>query len=331
MNKQLLDTPLNAQQIKKSLSEMSSAVEKALKNELSSHVGFVEEVSQYVLHSPGKRIRPLLFLLVSKMLQEPAPARFSVVFEFLHAASLLHDDVVDSAGLRRGREAAHIHYGNPAVILVGDFLFAKSYHLASQIQDVRFARSLAECSALMAEGQVLELLHTDNAALSTEIYLNIIRAKTAELIASACKMAAIYAGQKQTIIESLYQYGLRLGLCFQLIDDALDYAGDKDEVGKPVGHDLREGKITYPFIFARDSMDSAQSKKLCDLANQSRFSLLAADSARTIVTEAGGVQATVDFAYVQALTAQQHLAILEPSPGKDVLLSLCEFVIKRQN
>jgi octaprenyl-diphosphate synthase len=215
-----LISPLNPMQIKAGVLAMAGPADKALGENLEAHLPFIDEVSRYIIFSGGKRLRPVLFMLACKAAGVEPDARLSSIFEFLHAATLLHDDVVDEAGLRRGRVAARSEYGNEGVILVGDFLFSKSYTLASTVDDVRFVRALTGITTYMAEGQVLELLHTNNLELDVKTYSEIIRAKTAILLAAACQMGGIFAGAPDHEVQALYDYGIELGIAFQMVDDA---------------------------------------------------------------------------------------------------------------
>jgi octaprenyl-diphosphate synthase len=326
-------SPLSGAEIKAYIQDMKIPVDEALRQALSCKVGMIEQVSRYILFSEGKRLRPILFLLVSRLLGRPAPPRLSAIFEYLHAASLLHDDVIDNSALRRGRPAAQVKYGNPEVILVGDFLFATSYHLASEHPNPAFASALARCSADMAQGQVLELMRSGQFFLNYQEYEEIIAGKTAVLIAAACQMAAIYAGQPEKVIQSLYQYGLHLGIAFQIVDDALDLAASALEMGKEVGHDLREGKITLPFILARETLPREERQRLLDLAAQASLCPDSNRQASEIIIQAGGVEGAMAMAAERARQAQQVLSGLNLPAGKDLdlLYSLAPYVVKRRN
>ncbi len=263
-------SPQQAEELRRRVLELAAPADQALSDNLETHVSHIDEVSRYIIFSGGKRLRPALFLLANRALAGTAEAKYASIFEYLHAATLLHDDVVDEAGLRRGRPAARVRYGNDSVILVGDFLFSKSYSLAVELGDIRFMQALTDCTTYMAEGQVLELIHTDDLDLSPAGYLEVIRAKTAVLIAAACQMGAIAAQASADQVKALYDYGMALGIAFQMVDDALDYVGTQHEFGKPVGHDLAEGKITLPFIHARDLEAAPDGSRLRELARQSR-------------------------------------------------------------
>ena len=328
-----ISSPLSALEIKARVLSLAGPADQALHDNLKAHVDFIDQVSRYIIFSGGKRLRPVLYLAACSMLgKEPDPKQSSI-FEFLHAATLLHDDVIDEANLRRGRAAARTEFGNEGVVLVGDFLFSKSYSLASEVDDIRFVRALTDCTTYMAEGQVLELLHTNDLQLDMERYTEIIRAKTAILLASACQMGGIYAGADDGAVQHLFDYGIELGIAFQMIDDALDYVGTEHEFGKPVGHDLAEGKITLPLIHVRDNAPEEVGRRLLELAGSTDPDKHR--EAKQIVKEHGGVEATYAAAAQRALKCQQSLRNLGPeamaTPEADLLMSLPWYVLNRRH
>lgn len=327
--------PLSAAEIKQRVAALAGPADQALKDNLHSHVSFIEEVAGYIIFSGGKRLRPVLYLLACSALGGPREPAQASLFEFLHAATLLHDDVIDEAGLRRGRPAARTEYGNDAVILVGDFLFSKSYSLAAATGDPAFMRALTDCTTYMAEGQVLELLHTGDLQLAVDGYLAIIRAKTAVLLAAACQMGAIRSGASPEEVKLMYDYGMELGIAFQMVDDALDYVGTMHEFGKPVGHDLAEGKITLPFIHARDNAEAGKSTRLLELAEAGKRQPEVLEEAKDIVRQAGGVEHTMREATRRAAQAQAHLSpLLERNPDREdlkTLMGIASYVITRRS
>ena len=327
-----LVSSLAPDEIKAGIMELALPADEALKHVLKSRVPLIEEAAGYVIFSGGKRLRPALFQLSTRALGGELNPRLASITEFLHAASLLHDDVVDEAGLRRGRPAARVKYGNDAVILVGDFLFSISYLLASESPDRRIFRAMADCTTRMAEGQVLELMHTGNTALDRETYIEVIRAKTAVLLACSCQMGAMHAGAGEKLVDAFYQYGMELGLAFQMIDDALDYVGTEHEFGKPVGHDLEEGKITLPFIHARETLPAGESARLVGLAAQGGQPGL--DEAKELVRQSGGVEVTYQQAALHARAAQVVLdRALGQDPPRDLelLKAISWYVIHRRS
>jgi octaprenyl-diphosphate synthase len=330
-----LVSPLSPQEIKTRVYALAAPADKALADNLDTHLPFIDEVSRYILFSGGKRLRPVLFMLACKAAGAEPDVKLSSIFEFLHAATLLHDDVVDDAGLRRGRVAARTKYGNEGVILVGDFLFSKSYTMASIVDDIRFVRALTGVTTYMAEGQVLELLHTNDLELDLKGYSGIIRAKTAILLAAACQMGGIYAGAPDHEVDALYEYGIELGIAFQMVDDALDYVGTEHEFGKPVGHDLAEGKITLPFIHVRDQAEPKVRQRLMEAATKAPKDAAILEEAREIIRSQGGVDATYAQAARHAQKAQAALKRLNPgflATGEaDLLMSLPWYVLNRRD
>ncbi|MCF8033226.1 MAG: polyprenyl synthetase family protein [Desulfarculaceae bacterium] len=314
---------------------LAEPADQALEDTLKSHVPYIEQVSRYIIFSGGKRLRPVLYLLASAAAGRQGQARHAAIFEYLHAATLLHDDVIDEAGLRRGRPAARTEYGNDAVILVGDFLFSKSYSLAAELPDHRFVTALTDCTTIMAEGQVLELLFTGDFELDEANYRKVIEAKTAVLIAAACQMGAIAAGAPQATIDAFYAYGAELGMAFQMVDDALDYVGTEHEFGKPVGHDLAEGKITLPFIHAREHCPPDERPRLLELAEAAPTNPEAAAQAKEMVRRAGGVTHTFERAWEHAAAAQEALRPLmgpePPSAEMETLLAVAPYVVQRRS
>ncbi len=334
-NQPILPGALDPAELRARVLALAEPADQALQETLKSHVPYIEQVSRYIIFSGGKRLRPVLYLLAAAAANGEGQPRHAAIFEYLHAATLLHDDVIDEAGLRRGRPAARTQYGNDAVILVGDFLFSKSYSLAAEVPDHRFVTALTDCTTIMAEGQVLELLFTGDFELSQKNYGRVIEAKTAVLIAAACQMGAIAAGAPQETIDAFYAYGLELGMAFQMVDDALDYVGTEHEFGKPVGHDLAEGKITLPFIHARENLDAAERARLIGLAGDAPNDPQAQAQAKELVRRAGGVSHTFARAWEHAAAAQKALQPLlgstQPEGPLETLLAIAPYVVQRRS
>lgn len=226
------------------------AVEQQFKRDLDSDVYLIRKVGEYVLASGGKRMRPMLVLLAARLAGYQGEAHIGVasVVEFIHTATLLHDDVVDSAELRRGAASANRVWGNEASVLVGDFLFAKSFSIMVRAGSLPILQALSDATTQMAEGEVLQLISTCDLDLSEERYMQVVREKTAVLIAAACRCGAILGGVDAVCQQALHDFGMDLGIAFQFMDDALDYVADEKEFGKVRGHDLEEGKMTLPLI-----------------------------------------------------------------------------------
>ena len=234
---------------------------------LSSDVSLIEEVAQYSLLGTGKRLRPLCFILSCELCNYIERDRYmlSTIFECLHAASLLHDDVIDNATIRRGKASANNLWGSPAAILVGDFLFSKLSQMVVEEKHIELLKILADTATRMTEGQVLELVNSHNWSLTRKEYMGIITAKTAALISAACAGGGIVAGANEDDIQSLKNFGLNMGIAFQIIDDVFDYTATVEETGKPMGGDLREGKITLPLIYSLTCLPRQERERLEDL------------------------------------------------------------------
>ena len=228
------------------------AMDAVISRRLTSEVPLVSQVSQYIIAAGGKRLRPALLLLVCGALGFSGEQRFNMaaVVEFIHTATLLHDDVVDESTLRRGRATANQAFGNPASVLVGDFLYSRAFQMMVDAGDMRIMQTLAEATNVIAEGEVLQLMNMHDASLSEDGYLLVIRSKTAKLFEASARLAALLAKSPPLIEESCARYGQALGTAFQVIDDLLDYDGNVQEMGKNLGDDLREGKVTLPLIIA---------------------------------------------------------------------------------
>ena len=237
-------------------------VNELIVEQLDSDVAMVENVGHYIVDSGGKRLRPLLALLTGRALGECSEAhiRFAATIEFIHTATLLHDDVVDISSLRRGRPTANAEFGNAPSVLVGDFLYTRAFQLMVQIGDLEVLRHMADVTNTIAEGEVLQLSRAGSADITEAQYIDVITRKTAILFAAACRGAGALAGAPQDMCRKLHEFGLNLGIAFQMVDDVLDYDGDPGAMGKNVGDDLTEGKATLPLIHTMqvgDARDSA--------------------------------------------------------------------------
>jgi octaprenyl-diphosphate synthase len=282
--------------------------------------------------SGGKRLRPLLMILAARLCgyQGNHDAPLSVVFEFLHAATLLHDDVVDHAEFRRNKPAANVIWGNPAVVLVGDFLYSKSILMTVGYDNVRILEVLSETTTKMAEGEVLQLIHADNLEIDEEEYLEVITRKTAVLISAASQIGAIFGSGAPGQEEALRSFGLNLGIAFQLIDDTLDYTGDAKELGKPIGNDIQEGKATLPLICALKNGRPAQKKRLREIFSTEEIPHEDFCEAKEIVTRSGGIEYTQNLAVRHVLKAKEAIQVFPPHPTKEILTDIADYVICRR-
>ncbi|PKN68991.1 MAG: octaprenyl diphosphate synthase [Deltaproteobacteria bacterium HGW-Deltaproteobacteria-10] len=230
-------------------------MEKYLDKYLTSEVKLIPEVAHHLIDSGGKRFRPLLLLISSRLCDYNGDHRFpmAAVMEFIHTASLLHDDVIDQATIRRGKTSANNIWGNAASVLVGDFLYSKAFKLLSEISDIALIKLMSRITNVMSEGEVFQLMKCGDVNITEEEYLNIIEKKTAVLLSAACAAGAILGSASEDKVDALYQFGYKIGMAFQITDDTLDYMAREDEFGKSIGKDLEEGKMTLPLIFALQS------------------------------------------------------------------------------
>jgi len=315
--------------ILKTLEKDVVAINQALAANLQTHVPLIAEVGRHILLSGGKRIRPLLFILSARMCgcQGNHLSDFSTVFEYLHAATLLHDDVIDAASVRRGASTANTIWGNQAVILVGDFLLAKALSLAVTTNKLKILQVLSHATTMMAEGEILQLLHTGNLKITEAEYFEVIGRKTAILMSAACQIGAILGGASERHEEALTQMGLNLGITFQVVDDILDYTGDAKELGKEVCADLREGRVTLPLIHALAQASPRDRERLEGLAR---------DLAPESVAELRGfldAHASLDHARAVAQNytrqAQVNLEAFPASPEKAIFQAITEELLAR--
>lgn len=304
------------QSILQKLEREVAEINRALAGNLETHVPFISQVGQHILLSGGKRIRPLLFVLAARLCgcRGNHLADFSTIFEYLHAATLLHDDVVDAASVRRGITTANTIWGNQAVILVGDFLLAKALALAVTTDKLKVLKVLAHTTTLMAEGEILQLLHARNLDITEAEYYEVIIRKTAALMSAACQIGAILGGNPEDQEEALRQFGLNLGITYQLVDDLLDFIGDEKELGKPVINDLKEGRITLPIIHALAQAGETERQRLARLAihaNQGH-----APEILEILHRFGSLDYAKERAAHYTALARENLALFPDSPEK---------------
>ncbi len=315
--------------ILKKLAPDVDAIKQALTANLQTHVPLIAEVGRHILLSGGKRIRPLLFLLAARMSGCPNDhlTDFSTIFEYLHAATLLHDDVIDAASVRRGATTANNIWGNQAVILVGDFLLAKSLSLAVTTNKLKILQVLSNATTMMAEGEILQLLHTGNLQITEAEYFEVITRKTAILMSAACQIGGILGGAAPEREEALSQMGLNLGITFQVVDDILDYTGDAKELGKPVCADLREGRITLPLIRALTRADSRDRQRLQEMAQNLTPDLTT--ELLNIVGKYDGVAYAQGVAREYTLKAQDNLGAFPASQEKQYFWAITEELLAR--
>lgn len=307
-------------------------IEEAIVHNLSSHVPFISNVSRYILFSGGKRFRPLLMILAARLCGYSGDHEYGLctIFEYLHAATLLHDDVVDNAEIRRGKAPAKDVYGNQAVILVGDFLYSKSLLISTLQGNIRIMAPLLEATTLMAEGEVLQLLNEQNLEVTEEEYIQVIHRKTAVLMAAACQVGAILGNVSPEKEAAMRSYGENLGVSFQLTDDILDYTGNVEEFGKKVGNDFREGKVTLPLIHALRECDENDLKRIREMFLSKRTKQSEFLKAKELIDKYGGFEYSRKLAQERSNEAKQSLEKFPPSETKDILLNLADLVVNRR-
>ena len=305
-------------------------VDRVIAERLDTGVPLVSQVSRYIISAGGKRLRPALLLLMTGALNYTGAQRFNLaaVIEFIHTATLLHDDVVDDSTLRRGRPTANESFGNPASVLVGDFLYSRAFQMMLDAHDMRVMEILADATNVIAEGEVLQLMNMHDASLDEAAYLRVIRSKTAQLFEASTRLAAVLAKAPPAVEETCATYGQALGTAFQVIDDVLDYAGDASETGKNLGDDLREGKTTLPLILAMQRGRPDQSALI-------RAAIEAGDASQLehivrIVRETGSLDATRTAAAGEALRAIDALRGMPSNPYATGLLQLAAQLLERR-
>ncbi len=324
---------VSKQEILTAIAPELEKIETVLQRNFRSYVPFINEVSQYILFAGGKRLRPLLMILATRLCGAETTSqsyRLCVLFEYLHAATLLHDDVVDEARFRRGRRAAHHLWGNQAVILVGDFLYSRAIRIAVEEGNMDILDVISRTTTLMSEGEILQLLNLDNAELSEKDYYEVIYRKTAVLISAACEVGAIHANRDGWQRDSLRRYGELLGYAFQITDDLLDYTGASSETGKDIGNDFKEGKVTLPFILALEKANKEDRERLLLLIKKNQVSKEDFREACNLIQKYQGFSRTREKARHFVEKALAELEKFELSPTRRLLEKLTQFILVRK-
>ena len=306
-------------------------VDRVIAERLSTSVPLIGQISHYIIAAGGKRLRPALLLLVCGALGYEGAQRFNLaaVVELIHTATLLHDDVVDESTLRRGRATANESFGNPASVLVGDFLHTRSFQMMVEAGSMRIMEILSAATNVIAEGEVMKLINMHDASLDEEGYLRVIRSKTAKLFEASAQLGAILAGSSPAVEAACATYGQALGTAFQIIDDVLDYAGNSAEMGKNIGDDLREGKATLPLIAAMQRGTPEQAAIVRQAIEQGSTESL--DAVVTIVKETGALQVARAAAEAEAKRAIEALEHLPKNLHATSLLQLAAQLLDRRH
>jgi len=307
------------------------AVDDVIRQRLHSDVVLVRQVAEYIIQSGGKRLRPVLLLLCAGAAGHKGQHQHTLaaVVEFIHTATLLHDDVVDESHLRRGNATANSVFGNAASVLVGDFLYSRAFQMMVSVDNMRVMQVLADATNIIAEGEVLQLMNCHDPEVDEERYLQVIRYKTAKLFEASARLGGILGELPAAQEEALAEYGMRLGTAFQLIDDVLDYSGDQAETGKNVGDDLAEGKPTLPLIYVMANGSADQASVVRRAIEQGGVGEL--DAVVKAIRETGALDFARSRAKAEAEAACAAIALLPSTTYKDSLVELADFAVTRNH
>ena len=321
------------QKIREPVENDFQEVNKFIVEQLHSEVSLVESIGHYIVEAGGKRMRPTLVLLAARGngIESDLHIPMAAVIEFIHTATLLHDDVVDMSQLRRGRPTVNAEWNNPSSVLVGDFIYSRAFQILVQISDMKIMEIIANTTNRIAEGEVLQLIEKSNPQTTEENYMRVITNKTAILFQAAAQCGAILSKSDSTIEKALQSFGMQLGLAFQLIDDVLDYSGTAEELGKNVGDDLSEGKSTLPLIYASKNGSPTQKGVILESLTAEKLTKEMLENVIEIVQDCGGIDYTKTLAENKAESAANYLLMnLPPSNYRDSLEKMVEFSITRK-
>lgn len=306
-------------------------VNQVIRQELYSEVVLIRQISEYIINSGGKRLRPILLLLVANALNYQGNQHYALaaVIEFIHTATLLHDDVVDESDLRRSKPTANAVFGNAASVLVGDFLYSRSFQMMVKTNNMAVMKVLSQATNIISEGEVLQLLNCHNADVDEERYMKVIHYKTAKLFQASAEIAAILGTQDSAIIKAFADYGMYLGTAFQLIDDVLDYSGDEDETGKHLGDDLAEGKPTLPLIYVMQNGTPEQANIVKSAIENGGREVFA--QVLEVIKNSNALEFTRQQAIKEAQLAKNAIMDLQLNEQyKIALLNLADFSVERR-
>ncbi|RJP79126.1 MAG: polyprenyl synthetase family protein [Desulfobacteraceae bacterium] len=306
-------------------------IETALKNNLNTYLDLVSQAAGHILFSGGKRFRPLLMVLSARICGYSGTYDkiFSTIFEYLHTATLLHDDIVDEATLRRGKPVANSIWGSATAVLVGDFLLARSLSIAAKTNKIEVIQAIGEVTEDMAQGEIHQLLNKGSITLTEEEYKEVIRRKTASLIQGACRTGALIAEASPEQEKALTAFGLNLGFAFQMADDLLDYISDTETLGKTIGADLREGKMTLPLIHTLKNANPTDRKTIKNIIQNPDFSENDFNTLKRLLDTYGGIRYTTDLAAQYVDEAKKALSIFDSSKTKNLLMMLADYTLNR--
>ena len=311
--------------------EDMQAVNREIQARLKSDVALINQLSGHIINSGGKRLRPMIVLLASRAFgyRGEAHIKLAAIVEFIHTATLLHDDVVDASEMRRGQSTANTIWGNEASVLVGDFLYSRAFEMMVEADSMRVMEILAHTTNTIARGEVMQLLNCHDPETTEERYLDVIRGKTAKLFEAAAQLGAVINGQNGAVESAMAAYGLHLGTAFQLTDDALDYSRRNDALGKNIGADLAEGKPTLPLIHALRAGDAQQRRLIRQAIEDGGLERI--DAVLDVIESAGSIAYTARRAEEESGLARQALSALSDSPYKQALFTLAHFSVHRNH
>ncbi|MBD3671472.1 MAG: octaprenyl diphosphate synthase [Gammaproteobacteria bacterium] len=322
---------MNIEEIQALIAEDMDAVNELIIRRLASEVVLINQIGHYIVNSGGKRLRPVLAVLSARAMDHKGPHHIDLaaIVEFIHTATLLHDDVVDASELRRGKETANALWGNEASVLVGDFLYSRSFEMMVEVGSMRVMDILSRATNIISEGEVLQLLNVHDADTTEERYLNVIRFKTAKLFEAACQLGAVIADAPAEQEQAMADYGMHLGTAFQLIDDVLDYSASSEEMGKNVGDDLAEGKPTLPLIYTMRQGSEAQAQVVREAIEQGGLDQI--DEVMAAVESTGAIAYTAQTAREEADRAIAAISAIPDSPYRQAMIDLAHFSVERSH
>jgi len=314
------------------ISDDLTKLESTIQQLITTKIGFIKEIVNHIIRSGGKRVRPILIILTARLCgyKDEKHIPYAAIVEFIHTATLLHDDVVDNAQTRRGSSTANTVWGNEPSVLVGDFLFSKSFELMTHNGNEEILRIMSEATTALAEGEILELLKTCDADTTEKEYLEIINNKTASLFSAACEVGAILGKVDQKKRLALKDFGYNLGMAFQLTDDVLDYISYDAVLGKRVGTDLKEGKVTLPLIYALKSSTEKEKTYINNVLGKARVTAKDFERISKIIRKYGGVEYTVNATKQFIDEAKGNLQSFQPSAYKESLITLADYILARE-
>lgn len=308
-------------------------VEEIFEEQARSDVGLVSEIGRYIREGGGKRVRPALLLLASRLsgYRDQRGVVLAATVEFIHTATLLHDDIIDEATTRRGRRSVNSRWGNDVTVLLGDFLYTKSMAMALSQDNLPILRLLSDVTLRMIEGEILEIERDGDMRVTQDDHLDLIRRKTADLFAAATRIGGLLGDLPEEQLEALTSYGLNLGICFQMVDDLLDFTAEEETLGKPVANDLREGKVTLPMIFLLRRAVDGDAEKVRAVLEDRGFRRVSREEIVRLARERGALDEARALAETFAEAARSDLGAFEPSPYRDALEALPGFILARDH